>query len=126
MGPRSGGRHRALRALPPAASPAADNRGDDLAGMTVLDIGAWDGYFSFEFERRGAKRVLAIDTYAWDRGGLECFLLAHEHFKSRVEHRRMDVHELSPTRWGPSTSCSAPASSITRAIRSWRWSGSGA
>src|SRR5262244_2154854 len=57
---------------------------DDLSGKTVLDIGAWDGFFSFEFERRGAKRVLAIDTFAWDRGGLECFLFAREHFKSKV------------------------------------------
>jgi tRNA (mo5U34)-methyltransferase len=69
---------------------------EDLTGKTVLDIGAWDGFFSFEFERRGAKRVLAIDTYAWDQGGFDCFLLAHEYFRSKVEHRRMDVHELSP------------------------------
>jgi len=68
---------------------------DDLSGKRVLDIGAWDGYFSFEFERRGAS-VLAVDTYAWDHGGLECFLLAREHFKSRVEYRRMDVHDLDP------------------------------
>ncbi len=34
----------------------------DLTGKTVLDIGAYDGFFSFEFERRGAARVLAIDT----------------------------------------------------------------
>ena len=73
---------------------------DDLSGKTVLDIGAWDGFFSFEFERRGAKRVLAIDTYAWDHGGLECFLLAHEHFKSKVEHQRLDVHDLSPQEVG--------------------------
>src|SRR6266436_2822961 len=50
----------------------------DLTGKTVLDIGAWDGYFSFEFERRGAKRVLAIDSYSWDHRpegfprGLDC------------------------------------------------------
>jgi tRNA (mo5U34)-methyltransferase len=69
---------------------------DDLSGKTVLDIGAWDGFFSFEFERRGAKRVLAVDTYAWDHGGLECFLAAHAYFDSKVEHRRMDVHELDP------------------------------
>ncbi|SRR6266540_1852299 len=69
---------------------------DDLSGKTVLDIGAWDGYFSFEFERRGAKRVLAIDTYAWDHGALDCFLLARDHFKSQVEHRRIDVHDLTP------------------------------
>lgn len=70
---------------------------EDLSGKTVLDIGAWDGYFSFEFERRGAKRVLAIDTFAWQtRRGYEAFLLAHEHFNSRVEHQRLDVHDLDP------------------------------
>lgn len=37
----------------------------DLSGKTVLDIGAWDGYFSFEAERRGAARVVALDHYAW-------------------------------------------------------------
>jgi tRNA (mo5U34)-methyltransferase len=71
----------------------------DLSGKRVLDIGAWDGYFSFEFERRGAS-VLAIDTYAWDQGALDCFLLAREHFNSKVEYRRMDVHELSPAAVG--------------------------
>jgi len=34
-----------------------------LDGKTVLDIGAWDGFFSFEAERRGAARVLATDSY---------------------------------------------------------------
>jgi len=34
---------------------------EDLTGKTVLDIGAWDGFYSFESERRGASRVLAID-----------------------------------------------------------------
>jgi len=38
---------------------------DDLSGQTVLDIGAWDGFFSFEAERRGASRVVALDHYAW-------------------------------------------------------------
>ena len=28
----------------------------DLTGKRVLDIGAWDGWFSFEMERRGARR----------------------------------------------------------------------
>ena len=31
----------------------------------MLDIGAWDGYYSFEAERRGASRVVALDHYAW-------------------------------------------------------------
>ena len=37
----------------------------DLKRKTVLDIGAWDGFFSFEVERLGASRVLALDHYAW-------------------------------------------------------------
>src|SRR5438874_1190950 len=58
----------------------------DLRGKTVLDIGAWDGFFSFECERRGASRVLAIDTYAWDEHGMDGFLLAKEVLASRVEY----------------------------------------
>jgi tRNA (mo5U34)-methyltransferase len=37
----------------------------DLRGKSVLDIGAWDGWFSFEAERRGATRVIALDRYVW-------------------------------------------------------------
>jgi tRNA (mo5U34)-methyltransferase len=37
----------------------------DLRDKTVLDIGAWDGFFSFEAERRGARRVVALDHYVW-------------------------------------------------------------
>ena len=37
----------------------------DFPGTTVLDIGAWDGYYSFLAERRGAVRVVALDHYAW-------------------------------------------------------------
>ena len=37
----------------------------DLTGKTVLDVGAWDGFFSFEAERRGARRVVALDAYEW-------------------------------------------------------------
>ncbi len=36
-----------------------------LGGRTVLDIGAWDGFFSFEAERRGAARVVALDWFVW-------------------------------------------------------------
>lgn len=42
---------------------------ESVAGKTVLDIGAWDGYFSFEAARRGAKRVLATDSFCWSGGG---------------------------------------------------------
>jgi tRNA (mo5U34)-methyltransferase len=36
-----------------------------MTGRTVLDIGAWDGLYSFVAEQRGASRVVALDHYAW-------------------------------------------------------------
>ncbi len=68
---------------------------DDLTGKTVLDIGAWDGFFSFECEKRGAERVLAIDIYAWDQHGMDSFLLARQLLNSKVEYRKMNIHELN-------------------------------
>jgi tRNA (mo5U34)-methyltransferase len=47
------------------ASEVAQMRLPDLRGKTVLDIGAWDGFFSFEAERRGAARVVALDHFVW-------------------------------------------------------------
>lgn len=37
----------------------------DLAGRSVLDIGAYDGFYSFATERLGAQRVVALDKYVW-------------------------------------------------------------
>jgi tRNA (mo5U34)-methyltransferase len=37
----------------------------DLRGKSVLDIGAYDGYFSFAAEKLGARRVVALDHYVW-------------------------------------------------------------
>src|SRR5258708_28778554 len=34
---------------------------EDLRGKRVLDIGAWDGWFSFEMERRGAEVMAGGD-----------------------------------------------------------------
>ena len=75
-----------------------------LAGKTVLDVGAWDGYFSFDAERRGAKRVLATDSYSWngshDWGDKRGFLLARTALASKVEDCDIDVLDLSPDRIG--------------------------
>jgi tRNA (mo5U34)-methyltransferase len=37
----------------------------DLYGKSVLDIGAYDGFYSFAAERLGAERVVAFDSYIW-------------------------------------------------------------
>ncbi|MGI9011852.1 MAG: DUF1698 domain-containing protein [Nitrososphaeraceae archaeon] len=72
----------------------------DLSGKTVLDIGAWDGFFSFEAEHRGASRVLAIDGYIWKQGGKEGFNLARKVLSSTVEDQEMDVMDISPRNIG--------------------------
>ena len=38
----------------------------DLTGRSVLDVGAWDGGFSFACERAGAARVVALDHFIWE------------------------------------------------------------
>jgi tRNA (mo5U34)-methyltransferase len=80
----------------------------DLRGKTVLDVGAWDGFFSFEAERRGADRVVAIDPNAWRAplgpdnpwSGQEGFKLARRILHSRVEDVDIGLEELSPERIG--------------------------
>jgi tRNA (mo5U34)-methyltransferase len=37
----------------------------NLAGKSVLDIGAWDGYYTFMAEGAAASRVVALDHYVW-------------------------------------------------------------
>lgn len=74
-----------------------------LEGKTILDIGAWDGFYSFEAERRGAARVLATDSFSWGGGGWGTkagFELATKVLGSRVEDRFLDVLDLSPDKIG--------------------------
>jgi tRNA (mo5U34)-methyltransferase len=63
---------------------------EDLTGKRVLDIGAWDGWFSFEMERRGAQ-VVAVDSTRHTR-----FLTARELLGSRVDYHIAEVCHLSP------------------------------
>src|SRR3954453_449423 len=74
-----------------------------LHGKSVLDVGAWDGFFSFESERRGAARVVAADHVSWHGTGWGTkagFNLARESLGSRVEDVDIDVLDLSPERLG--------------------------
>lgn len=71
----------------------------DLTGRSVLDIGAWNGLFSFEAKRRGAKHVLATDSYCWAHPqirGRETFEIARAALGLDVEAREIDVSDLSP------------------------------
>lgn len=81
---------------------------DDLTGKRVLDIGAWDGYWTFEALKRGAKEVVAIDDFSdidlmfektITRRGWESFDICKEAFGytdeqcKRIEMSASDVSE---------------------------------
>lgn len=70
-----------------------------MHGLSVLDVGAWDGFFSFEAERRGAERVLACDRWLGPSGRAG-FDLACSALGSKVEGLQIDLLELSPDQVG--------------------------
>jgi tRNA (mo5U34)-methyltransferase len=60
----------------------------DFRDKKVLDIGCWDGLWSFEAERRGAREVHATDLVT-QRWGSEqpTFALAHRALRSKARYR---------------------------------------
>jgi tRNA (mo5U34)-methyltransferase len=75
-----------------------------LDGMSVLDIGAWDGFFSFAAERRGAAPVVALDPACWNApawgehgwGTKQPFDLAHRALGSKVQTVDVELPDISP------------------------------
>ena len=77
-------------------------------GISVLDVGCWDGLFSFEAERRGASRVLAIDNLAGGDGfsqktldsikgdGFKPLETARAVLGSNIQYEFGNVYDLSP------------------------------
>ncbi len=77
---------------------------EDFSGMSVLDVGAFDGFYAFLAEHRGADRVMAVDNEQyrawvasrWDielEGG-EGFRAIHRLLDSAIEYRQMDAFGL--------------------------------
>ncbi len=78
----------------------------DLTGKTVIDIGAWDGFFSFEAEKRGGE-VFACDTVMWHvdhpqntmkehwNTGKRGFNFARKMLNSKVQDVEVEVNDLS-------------------------------
>jgi tRNA (mo5U34)-methyltransferase len=77
---------------------------EDFAGMSVLDVGCFDGFYAFLAEQRGAERVVAVDNEQYrlwvaSRWGVEVqggegFRAVHRLLGSMVEYRRMDAFGL--------------------------------
>lgn len=89
-----------------------------MDGLRVLDVATFDGYWAFEFERRGAKEVVALDLdnlsqIDWSpqarreaspeelamRLGAG-FELAHQRLGSKVQRVVCNVYDLTPERYG--------------------------
>jgi len=66
----------------------------DLSGTRLLDIGAWDGWFTFEAERRGAE-VVAIDNVEQDN-----FHYAHRELGSRAQYKICEIYRLPELQLG--------------------------
>jgi tRNA (mo5U34)-methyltransferase len=77
---------------------------DRFQGRSVLDVGAFDGFYSFLAEARGARRVIAVDNeqyvdWVHARFGVTLpggvgFRAIAELVGSRVEYRRMDAFDV--------------------------------
>jgi tRNA (mo5U34)-methyltransferase len=65
---------------------------DDLTGKSVLDIGCNAGFYSLEMKRRGASRVLGLDT---DDRYLAQARLAAEVLGADIEFRNLSVYDLA-------------------------------
>jgi tRNA (mo5U34)-methyltransferase len=76
----------------------------DFSGLSVLDVGTFDGFYAFIAEARGARRVVAIDNEqyrAWVKARWGIELEGGEGFReiqrllgSKVEYRRLDAFDL--------------------------------
>lgn len=65
---------------------------DDLSGASVLDIGCNAGFYSVEMKRRGAGRVLGIDSD--DRYLTQARLVANELGFGDIEYRNLSVYDV--------------------------------
>ncbi len=87
-------------------SPQAYRIPEDLSGKRVLDIGAWDGYWTFEALQRGAQEVVAVDDFSdylgkldkRDRKAWETFDFCRSalgYSENECRRKEMTVYELS-------------------------------
>jgi tRNA (mo5U34)-methyltransferase len=91
---------------------------ESFAGLRVLDVATYNGFWAFEFERRGAAEVVgtdienfaAIDLAPARRASMSAeeltrptgigFEIARAALRSNVRREVVDVYDLSPARLG--------------------------
>jgi tRNA (mo5U34)-methyltransferase len=60
----------------------------DFANKSVLEVGAWDGFWSFYAERHGARSVLATDDTSQNWASGKGLHLARKLLRSKIEIRQ--------------------------------------
>jgi tRNA (mo5U34)-methyltransferase len=65
----------------------------DLSGQTVLDVGCNAGFYSIEMKRRGATRVLGVDS---QRNLIRQATFVREVLGLDIEYQRLSVYDLDP------------------------------
>ena len=70
---------------------------DDLSGQTVLDVGCNAGFYSLEMKRRGATRVLGIDS---QRELIRQAVFVRKVTGLDIDYQRMSVYDLDPKHLG--------------------------
>lgn len=75
----------------------AINLPNDLTGLRVLDLGARDGFFSFECEKRGAAEVIAVDYAPVELTG---FGVASKILDSKVKWITANVYRINELNLG--------------------------
>jgi len=70
---------------------------DDMSGLSLADVGASNGFFSFEARKRGA-RVVAFDFRHKDNSGFG--LAQHVNGLNDIEHHHINVLDISQEQFG--------------------------
>lgn len=69
----------------------------DMSGLTLADVGASNGYYSFEARKRGAK-VVAFDFRHKDNSGFG--LAQYINGMSDIEYHNVNVLNMTPDKYG--------------------------
>ena len=83
----------------------------DLTGKRVLDVGAWDGFWTFEALKRGAKEAVAIDDFSdflgtlkpEERHAWKSFDLCREalgYSEERCKRIEISLYDITPEKLG--------------------------
>jgi tRNA (mo5U34)-methyltransferase len=75
-----------------------------VTGKSVLDVGAWNGFFTVASVQHRASRVLALDSPTWNKpgphSGYAGFRLAKQYMAPGAEELNSDVMDISVERIG--------------------------